>query len=203
MNTSVPLPLSQAHRATKDRRSRVLIGLAVVAGICIIAIITLRAIGLIRPFSAPTGAMAPAIGRGDHIIMEGFTFLARRPRRGDIVVFKSDGIALLPPAANFIMRVVGSPGDRLRLSNDQLYVNETPVVLSNAAGKIHYVFLPGTKYLASSNDIVIVPEKNFFVLADSSANSLDSRFWGFVPANNIIGRIYFRYWPPQRLGPVR
>jgi signal peptidase I len=179
---------------------RVLIGVAVVVGL---VLVLLRPLGLVRPFSVPTGAMTPAISRGDHFMMEGFTYVVRKPHRGDIIVFRSDGIASLPADIIYNKRVVGEPGERLRISDGKLYVNDRPMPLKNAAGDIHYVFLPGTQYLASSADSVKVPEGHYFVLGDNSSNSSDSRFWGFVPANNIMGRASVCYWPPARMGVVR
>lgn len=75
---------------------RFFVGFAVIAGVLGSTLFLLRITGLVRPFSVPTGAMTPAVSSGDHVVMEGVTFLTRKPRRGDIVVFKTDGIAGLP-----------------------------------------------------------------------------------------------------------
>ena len=146
--------------------------------------------------------MTPAISAGDHVIMEGMTFLARKPRRGDIVVFKSGGIASLPPATLYVKRVAGEPGDHLRISEGKLFVNEKQVALSNARGEIAYELPPLAERFSPKTD-VIVPEGRYFVLGDNSTNSLDSRFWGTVPRDSILGRISFCYWPLQRVGGVK
>jgi len=166
-------------------------------------IVSLRLFGLIQPFSVHAGSMTPAISRGDHFVMEGFTFLARRPGRGDIIVMRTEGIPSLPAGGIYIKRIVGQPGDRLRMDGGKLYVNDTHVPFANKLGEIHYDFLPNSTYLASSSDTATVPDGHYFVLGDNSADSADSRIWGLVPAKNIIGRASFCYWPPARIGSVK
>src|SRR5436189_5559529 len=133
MSNPAPPLLPGTKRSALDGRSKLLIGLAVVGGVFLVALVLLRAVGLVRPFSVPTRAMAPAISPGDHIMMEGFTFWARKPRRGDVAVFKTDGIDGIAPsqaAAIYVKRVAGEPGDRLRISDGKLYINDQHVALS-------------------------------------------------------------------------
>lgn len=146
--------------------------------------------------------MTPAVSPGDHIMVEGFTFLARKPRRGDLAAFRTDGIAALPAANIYIKRVAGEPGDRLRIADGKLYINDKHVALSNAVGEIAYLLPPGAERMAQLTDVT-VPDGQYYVLGDNSTNSSDSRFWGFVPAGNIVGRVAFCYWPPQRAGGVK
>ncbi len=162
----------------------------------------LRICGLVRPFSVPTGAMTPSVSGGDHIMMEGITFLSRQPRRGDIVVFKTDGIASLPSAAIYVRRVAGEPGEEVRILEGKLFINDKEVSLSNAVGKISYE-LPPCAETFSPQTGVTVPNGCYLVLGDNSTNSFDSRFWASVPRGNIIGRVSFCYWPPQRIGGVK
>ena len=63
--------------------------------------------------------------------------------------------------------------------------------------------MQGSAYLATSSDAVTVPEGRYLVLGDNSSNSADSRIWGFVPAENVIGRVWLCYWPMARLGSVK
>jgi signal peptidase I len=95
--------------------------------------------------------------------------------------------------------VAGEPGDRVRISDGKLFVNESHVPLRNESGEIAYVEIRGARMPYTD---VIVPEGCYFVLGDNSANSYDSRFWGYVPAKSIQGRIIFRYWPVNRVGGV-
>ncbi len=185
-----------------SRRSKLLIALALVPACFIAALIVLRICGLLRPFSVPTGAMAPAVSGGDHVMMEGMTFLARNPRRGDVVVLRTDGIAMLPPGTFYIKRVAGEPGDHVRISEGKLFVNNKQVLLSNSVGQIVYDLPPQVGPFSPTTELK-VPDGCYFVLGDNSTNSFDSRFWGSVPRGKIIGRISFCYWPPQRAGRVK
>ncbi len=185
-----------------SRGSKLLIGLALVPTCFIAALIVLRMCNLLRPFSVPTGAMAPAVSGGDHVMMEGMTFLSRNPRRGDVVVFRTDGIAMLPPATFYVKRVAGEPGDHVRISEGKLFVNNKQALLSNTVGQIVYDLPPHAAPFSPTTELT-VPDGCYFVLGDNSTNSFDSRFWGSVPRGNIIGRISFCYWPPQRAGGVK
>jgi signal peptidase I len=182
--------------------SKLLVALALVSTLFFGAFMVLHIFGLIRFASVPTWAMAPAFSAGDSVIVEGMTFLSRQPRRGDIVVFKSDGITPLPPETLYAQRVVGEPGDHVRISEGKLLINDKQVGVSNAVGEIAYD-LPPRPVTLSRQTGVTVPSGCYFVLGDNSTNSFDSRFYGSVPRENIIGRVSFRYWPPHRVGGVK
>ena len=199
MTASTPPPPPAAAGPVRKRRQVVLISLVLVLGV---ALALWRPLGLIRPFFVPNGAMTPAVSAGDHVMMEGFSFLVRKPRRGDVVVFRTDGIAMLPPATLYVKRVAGEPGDRLRIADGKLYINDSQVVLGNAFGEITYQLPAGPSGMVAHTDLT-VPEGQYYMLGDNSTNSFDSRFWGCVPAKSILGRIAFCYAPAGRIGGVR
>jgi signal peptidase I len=203
MNAATPpSPPPLPANAPLSDGSRLLIRICLVAGMLVGALIILRVCGLLRPFSVPTGGMTPAVSAGDHVMMEGITFLTRNPRRGDVVVFKTDGIALLPSSKFVLRRIAGEPRDQLRIAEGKLYVNDRLVKLSNAEGEIVYSPPPRLGNLPLKTEVT-VPEGCYFVLGDNSTNSFDSRFWGSLPREKIMGRICFCYWPPARFGVVR
>lgn len=144
--------------------------------------------------------MSPALDPGDRIIMEDMTYLSRAPHRGDIIIFKTDGIGSLTPGGFFVKRLVGEPGDHVQISGGELFINEEPISISNAFGKI--VYDPPQAVTMPLQTNVTVPSGCYFVIGDNSTNSADSRLWGCVPRKNIIGRVGFRYWPPKRAGGV-
>jgi signal peptidase I len=109
---------------------------------------------------------------------------------------------MLPPATIYVKRVAGEPGDHLRISGGNLFINDKQVVLSNALGEITYQFPDRASGMPPQTDLT-VPADQYFVLGDNSTNSFDSRFWGCVPAENILGRIAFCYAPSSRIGGVK
>jgi signal peptidase I len=203
MTDAAPPALPQSKAPEKSRRAKFFIGIAVLAGVVMFALAILRAVDLIRPFKMPTSSMAPTIKARDHVMMEGIAYKGRNPRRGEIVVFRTFGIATLPQDQIYAKRVVGLPGDTLRIADGKLLVNGDYWPMMSSTGAVHHVFLPWTVYLKSSNDTISVPAGQYFVLGDYSANSADSRSWGCVPRENIMGKIMFCYWPPTSIGSVR
>jgi len=199
------LPLSSSSPRVSpglNRASKILLALGIPCGVCVVVAVALRVLGLLYPFYIPTASMAPAVAPGDHVIMEGLTFLTRKPRRGDIIVFKSNGIPRLQGGTKYDKRIVGEPGEHVRITDGKLYINDSPVVITNISGAISYPLTPQLESFHPQTD-VIIPPGEYFVVGDNSTNSYDSRFWGCLPAKNIVGRIVFCYWPADRMGMVK
>ena len=118
---------------------------------------------------------------------DGSKFLFHGPERGDVIVFRYPR----DPSRDFIKRVIAVPGDTVSIHDGQVSVN----------GK-----LLEENYLDETTrgnlDETIVPENSYFVLGDNRSNSSDSRSWGFVPEENIIGKAMFSYWPMSEIGGV-
>jgi signal peptidase I len=148
---------------------------------------------------------------GDQLFVDRFTYNFSLPRRADVFVFKTNNIIGIPPAPDgtsqhYIKRLAGLPGDTLRIDTPFLFINGKLAkepgfwrVESRQDGYTGYTNdrpdLPSMVYLATPASTVQVPEHAYFALGDNSANSLDSRYWGFVPEENVVGRGLFVYWP--------
>jgi signal peptidase I len=133
----------------------------------------------------------------------------RAVRRGDIIVFRYP----ISPLQHFVKRVIGIPGDRVRMVNRQVYVNGIPLrePYVRYSSRAHQPFrddfprldtpepgLEGDWWLQMQklveDGVLIVPEGNYFVLGDNRDESKDSRYWGFVPRENVVGRPLLIYW---------
>ena len=188
-------------RLRRSWRFWALIALLVILSVAGIAA---RVFGVFRTFKVPTGAMSPTISPGDRFIMDGATYLFRDPERAEVVVFDTANIESLPNDAGiYVMRIVGLPGETLRITEGKLYVNEAHVPIENDEGEIHYSNHEAASLLTSSDQTATVPAGRYFVLGDHTERSADSRFWGFVPGEDIMGRAYYRYWPNDRAGRIK
>lgn len=171
---------------------------------------------LYEPFRIPSGSLKPTLEIGDFILVNKFDYGIRmpivhnkifersEPKRGDIIVFRWPP----NPSVDFIKRVIGVPGDHISYLDKVLYVNGTKVpqtLISNVTdeneGKVWDVALKeedlmGIKHkIYQFNDKIsddfrdtVVPKGMYFVMGDNRDDSMDSRFWGFVPEENIVGK---------------
>jgi len=186
---------------------------------------------LAQAFQIPSESMEKTLLIGDYLLVDKLQFADPGPwskvlpyaavDRGDIIVFRYP----VNPEQHFVKRVVGIPGDRVRLVNKRVRVNgvllrEKYAVYNRHDYDAYRDEFPG-RGLASSNvesawwsqmrgliqgGELVVPPGQYFVLGDNRDRSLDSRYWGFVPRENIIGRPLIIYWsvalPATRPAPV-
>lgn len=238
---------------------------------------------IVQAFKIPTGSMQPTLhgasyyGTGDRILVNKFIYGAksptkimftdikipffqlpemRQPKRGDIVVFTTEDIALLDAdeqKKDFIKRLVGIPGDRVEIaglrrellfarspSTGEIYHINNPIKVFDNEGNIYIkgecketgemltsgpinphegiVLVNGKelddpevfKHIPYLNEgqfgarykSILVPENSYYVLGDNSPSSKDSRFWGFVPHDNLRGLAFFIYWPLSRISII-
>lgn len=155
---------------------------------------------------------------GDHLFVDRTRLNFCEPQRGDITVFLTDGL-VDPDGSGFggrwyIKRLVGLPGDELQIRDHKLYVKTpgsggfTPVdesvspafrrLYSFTGGYHGYCHFPNSQYLRTPDATFKLGPDEFFMLGDNSESSKDSRFWGVVPRQNLVGRANFTWWPFSR-----
>lgn len=166
----------------------------------LLAFVALALTGRLAITAVRSAAMSPTIEKGDRLLAA--RLAAVRPAVGEIVVFQTRGIGDLG-AGLLALRVAGRPGDKLELRDGILFVNDIPAPMENASGRIRYRTFATAGYLNAFRRIVTVPQGQYFLLGDNTANSNDSRFWGFVPAENLTGRVRLRVGPMAKFGKVR
>ena len=143
---------------------------------------------VVQAFYIPSGSMEPTLMVDDRILVAKFMYRFKPVHRGDVIVFRYP----LNPQRDFVKRVMGLPGDRVQLKDGVVHLDGT--VLSEKGYTIKPDF--------GNYGPVTVPASQYFVLGDNRNNSEDSRFFGYVPRGNVIGKAIFIYWPLPRIGFV-
>lgn len=177
---------------------------AFVAAFAVLLFAPLPAHFIARPFKVPVGSMKPTLMGGDgvaadQLMADRLSYRLSQPKRGDLVVFQTDGVEGLPPGLFYIKRIAGLPNETIVIKEGRLFVDGRQ--LSEADG-----IPPGVDYFdhpSTDEPGFQVPAGSYFVLGDNSAHSYDSRYWGAVPHENIYGRVARIYYPLSRAGVPR
>ena len=191
----------RGQRRGKSRRRRGLVGTiveyAVIIAVAVAVALVVEAYA-VKPFVIPTPSMANTVRVGDRVLIDRLTYRFRSVHRGDVVVFTGHGPIPL------LKRVVGVPGDRLSVAGGHLYVNGVSAAdgFVRVAGGQREPTLPGPDALApwSLHRPFTVPAGAYFVMGDNRTDSDDSRYWGTVARDQIMGRAFFIYWPLGQAG---
>ncbi len=185
----------------------------------IVLIVFLLRSFLAEPFRIPSESMMPTLLIGDFLLVNKFTYGIRipivnkkiieinKPQRGDIVVFRYPK----DPTVDYIKRLIGLPGDKVSYYNKKLFINDKPIEQmpsgvyqgigqgQNMTGSLlQDEDLTGVKHqILVSNEVpsaegtYVIPEGNYFMMGDNRDNSNDSRYWGTVPEENLVGKAFF------------
>ncbi|MDR7522063.1 MAG: signal peptidase I [Armatimonadota bacterium] len=145
-------------------------------------------VSVAQAFQVEQYSMEPTLLPHDRVLVNKFIYRFRSPQRGDIIVLRYPR----DPGRNYIKRIVGVPGDRVQIQNGHLRINGEPVeeVYTNGMATGNY----GPE---------VVPADSFFVLGDNRNNSEDSRAFGFLKRDLVVGQAMLIYWPPNRIGLLR
>jgi len=153
---------------------------------------------LIQAFKIPTGSMRPTFMQGDSILVNKFIYKIKKPERGDVIVFKYPEDKRKP----FVFRIVGMPEESLQIKLGKIYINGALLEKEAILGERYYYNKENTLYGEEGKKIQI-PKNHYFVLGDNSASARDSRYWGFVPEDDITGKAILIYLPPTRAGKIK
>ncbi len=148
---------------------------------------------VVQAFKIPSGSMRPTLMEGDKLFVNKFIYRFHPPQRGDILVFKYPG----DRKKDFIKRLVAREGETVELKDGKILVDGKILDDPKSFRKFYYY---NHDPFGGPNEKIKVPQDSLYVLGDNSANSTDSRFWGFVPKKNVLGKAIFRWWPPRRIG---
>ncbi len=132
-------------------------------------------------------SMKPTLNPGEFLLVNRVAYKLGQPSIGDIIVFHAPGVSDL----DYIKRIVGLPGDEVRISNGTVFVNDQPLYEPYIADAPNYT------------GSWVVPEDQYFVLGDNRNNSSDSHLWGFVPKEDVVGRALLIYWPLSEITLLR
>lgn len=150
-----------------------------------------------QPHQVNGQSMMPNFESGEYVLTDKVSFKMRNPARGEVVVFHA------PPGANcpegtgcdFIKRILAVPGETVEIRNNQVIVN---------GQALNEVYIPADYETQAgaftANRVVTMGPDEYFTVGDNRSYSSDSRAWGPVPKSEIVGRAFFRYWPPDKIG---
>ena len=155
---------------------------------------------VIEPRWIPSGSMLPTLQIQDRILVEKLS--PKISSKSNLSRLKNKIIVFNVPEqlvaegyesnVALIKRVIGAPGDKIEVKEGNLYLND--VIQNN---------IISDKNINYSTGPFIVPEKSLWVMGDNRNNSMDSHIWGFLPYEKVIGKAIFRYWPLNKIGPIR
>ena len=145
------------------------------------------------PYKIPTGSMKPTFMEEDKIFVDKLSYRFHAPKRGDIIVFKYP----LDRKKDFVKRLAGLPGESIEIRKGVLMVDGKPMTDPPFSWNTYYN-VEGWEY-GKSGQVIRVPDGHYFALGDNSAHSADSRQWGFVPKNDLVGKAFMIWWPPKRI----
>ncbi len=162
---------------------------------------------IFQVYKIPSGSMIPTLRIGDRVIAWKLPYGPRipfthiklpkwkDPKRGDIIVF----LYPLDPKKHFVKRLIAKGGETVEIKSGTVFVDGKPLLEGPFRDITYYNLGP----YGEEGKKIKVPPHHYYVLGDNSLYSKDSRYWGFVPEENLVGKVVFRFWPPNRIGKVR
>ena len=148
---------------------------------------------IFQPFFVRGQSMEPNFYQGDYLIVDELSYQFRAPQRGEVIVFKYPQ----DPSQRYIKRIVGLPGETVQIQGGKVFVYQDGQ--AQALDELAYL----AQFVSTTGDMEMTLDKNeYFVLGDNRLVSADSRRWGSLPEENIIGRVFLRVWPFAALAKI-
>lgn len=147
---------------------------------------------IVQAYKIPTGSMRPTLLEGDRIFVWKLPFwFGYDPQHGDVVVFKFP----VDPRFDYIKRLIAMSNEQVEIRDGKVFVNNREIKDNRILNRFYY----NRGDFGAAGQQITVPGRSLYVLGDNSANSRDSRYWGFVPRSNLVGRAIVVYWPLSRM----
>lgn len=150
---------------------------------------------LFQPHEVKGSSMEPSFSNNEYILTDKISYRFSGPKRGDVVIFKSPK----NPDVDYIKRIIGLPSERIKIERGNVFVNGE--ILNETYINPPTNLFPGS--ILSEGKEIVIPEGKYFVLGDNRLHSSDSREFGPIGEDLIIGKAFMRYWPISAFGPLK
>lgn len=158
---------------------------------------------LVQAYHIPSTSMVPTLEKGDRVVVNRLSYQFGEIERGQVVVFAkpqgTDG------ENDLIKRVIGLPGETVRLADDQVYINGLRLdepYLAQPDSTRPRLTIPGCAQVTPASDTCVIPEGHIFMMGDNRLGSSDSRVFGPIEIDSVVGRAFMRVWPLNNLGQL-
>lgn len=151
---------------------------------------------VVQAFKIPSGSMRPTFLEGDRILVSKFIYRFKEPQIGDIVVFRYPE----DKKKDFVKRMIAKSEEVVEIKEGGIYINDKLVEEPSIIRGIYYYNRGDYGEIGQK---IKVPPASYYVLGDNSSSSRDSRYWGFVPKKNLLGKAFLIYWPINRIRIIK
>jgi len=149
---------------------------------------------IFQPFIVKGESMEPNFQNGDYLIVDEISYRFRDPQRGEVIVFHYPN----DPSQRFIKRIIGLPNETIEINNNKIIITK-PDNTQATLDETSYLFISQS---LGANEIIKLPPNQYFVMGDNREHSFDSRKWGVLEIDKVIGRVILRAWPITSLTAI-
>jgi signal peptidase I len=149
-----------------------------------------------QPYEVKGNSMFPTYHDGEYMLINKLVYRLSEPKRGEVIVFNAPD----NERYDYIKRIIGMPGDKIKITQNKLYVNGQ-MINENTYLSSDVITSPG--YYLRENQEIVIPPNNYFVMGDNRTNSSDSRDFGPLPKQKIVGMSWLMYWPMSKLRIIK